>query len=242
MDLFRRHEMMMDMGSSTMASMDMGTSTMASKTMSMLSSAATAAAAATSLASSSMAGMDMGGSSGDQAACKMQMYWNWFTIDACFLAKSWHITSRGMFAGTCIGVIFLVMALEFVRRAQREYDRMIVQQWKERQAALQTSESSSLENNASKTVVPGISMRISDRIHLSNKNSPTFKPTFFQQIIRALFYMIQLGGGYIVMLLVMYYNGYIFFCILIGGLLGFFFFGSDNITDGLHQESLHACC
>ena len=29
-----------------------------------------------------------------------------------FLAKSWHITSHGMFAGSCIGVIQFVMSLE----------------------------------------------------------------------------------------------------------------------------------
>lgn len=43
-----------------------------------------------------------------------------------FLAKSWHITSRGMFAGSCIGVICLVLILEFLRRVGREYDAFIV--------------------------------------------------------------------------------------------------------------------
>ncbi|KAJ5163184.1 uncharacterized protein N7500_005014 [Penicillium coprophilum] len=43
-----------------------------------------------------------------------------------FLAKSWHITSRGMFAGSCIGVICLVLSLELLRRLGREYDSFIV--------------------------------------------------------------------------------------------------------------------
>lgn len=43
-----------------------------------------------------------------------------------FLSKSWHITSRGMFAGSCIGVICLVLCLEFLRRIGREYDAFIV--------------------------------------------------------------------------------------------------------------------
>jgi copper transporter 1 len=54
------------------------------------------------------------------------MLWNWYTIDACFLSSSWKITSNGMFAGSCIGVILLVMFLEFLRRLGKEYDRYIL--------------------------------------------------------------------------------------------------------------------
>lgn len=43
-----------------------------------------------------------------------------------FLSSSWHVTSRGMFAGSCIGVICLVIVLEFLRRVAREYDAFIV--------------------------------------------------------------------------------------------------------------------
>lgn len=43
-----------------------------------------------------------------------------------FLSSSWHIRSRGMFAGSCIAVICLVLALEFLRRVGREYDAFIV--------------------------------------------------------------------------------------------------------------------
>ncbi|KAG0159044.1 hypothetical protein PDIDSM_6564 [Penicillium digitatum] len=55
-----------------------------------------------------------------------QMLWNWYTVDACFLAESWHVKSRGMFAGSCIGVICLVLSLELLRRLGREYDTFIV--------------------------------------------------------------------------------------------------------------------
>jgi hypothetical protein len=57
----------------------------------------------------------------------VSMLWNWYTVDACFLANSWHVKSRGMFAGSVIGVFFLVIAIEAVRRAGREYDRRLVQ-------------------------------------------------------------------------------------------------------------------
>lgn len=54
------------------------------------------------------------------------MLWNWYTIDACFLSSTWHIRSKGMFAGSVIGVFFLVMAIEGVRRLGREYDRRLM--------------------------------------------------------------------------------------------------------------------
>ncbi|KAJ5550912.1 hypothetical protein N7535_001150 [Penicillium sp. DV-2018c] len=69
--------------------------------------------------------MPMGGMQGGPA-CKIDMLWNWYTIDACFLAKSWHVTSRGMFAGSCIGVVLLGVLLEFLRRLGREYDAFIL--------------------------------------------------------------------------------------------------------------------
>lgn len=59
----------------------------------------------------------------------MQMLWNWYTVDSCFISRTWRITSKGMFAGSCIGVICLVICLEGLRRAQREYDAYLVRQY-----------------------------------------------------------------------------------------------------------------
>jgi copper transporter 1 len=53
------------------------------------------------------------------------MLWNWNTVDSCFLSSTWHIRSKGMFAGSVIGVFLLVIAIEAVRRGAREYDRYI---------------------------------------------------------------------------------------------------------------------
>ncbi|EPS44578.1 hypothetical protein H072_1432 [Dactylellina haptotyla CBS 200.50] len=67
--------------------------------------------------------------------CKMDMYWNWYTIDACFLSRSWHISSAAMFAGSCVGIVFLVVLVEALRRGARELDRYIVRDWKKRALA-----------------------------------------------------------------------------------------------------------
>jgi copper transporter 1 len=70
--------------------------------------------------------MDMG-SSAVSHKCKISMLWNWYTIDSCFLARSWHVTSRGMFAGTCIGVFFWIIAYCWFHRFIVEYDNAIVE-------------------------------------------------------------------------------------------------------------------
>lgn len=54
------------------------------------------------------------------------MLWNWYTVDTCFLAETWHNKTKGAFAGSVIGVFLLVIAIEGLRRLAREYDRKLV--------------------------------------------------------------------------------------------------------------------
>jgi len=67
------------------------------------------------------------------------MLWNWYTIDACFISRGWHVRSKAQFAGSCIGVFLLVLAIELVRRAQREYDRRLTRNRGHFQAGGETS-------------------------------------------------------------------------------------------------------
>lgn len=71
--------------------------------------------------------MDMSSSATSAHSCKISMLWNWYTIDSCFLARSWHVKTRGMFAGTCIGIFFLVIAYCWFHRFIVEYDNAIVE-------------------------------------------------------------------------------------------------------------------
>jgi copper transporter 1 len=136
-----------------------------------------------------------------------------------FIARSWHITSKGMFAGSCIGVILLVMSLEFLRRASKEYDQYIVRQAQQ-----------SHQQSAPASVVPLKSPNGSD----SATALPAlhFRPNVYQQAIRALFHMVQFAIAYFVMLLAMYYNGYIIISIIIGAYLGAFVFSWETIKLG----------
>lgn len=181
--------------------------------------------------------------------CKISMLWNWYTVDSCFISRTWRVSSEGIFALSCIGVILLVISLEFVRRMQREYDRHII---RHATAAVTTinetagagklaDEGSHVSGSPVPNQIRGFntaSSRIARFLRPFN-----FRPSFLQQVVRGLLYMVQFGAAYFVMLLAMYYNGYIIICILIGAFLGFTLFGYDNLApSGSHQETGTSCC
>lgn len=141
------------------------------------------------------------------------MLFNWYTIDACFLSSEWKIQNNGMFAATCIGVILLVMVVEFCRRIGREYDAFLVRQF-QRQALA----------------------RLPDSNHSGSVGRITFRTTPLQQLIRALIHALTFGGAYIVMLLAMYFNGYVIICIFIGAGLGKFFCDWMVVTIGVDVD------
>ncbi|ORY12632.1 Ctr copper transporter [Clohesyomyces aquaticus] len=178
------------------------------------------------------------------------MLWNWYTIDACFLSSSWHITSKGMFAGSCIGVILLVLVLEFLRRAGKEYDRFLLAQHI-RSLSIPTPASSASSHNCSTAAVAKAAT--SSTAPTPNGTyqpirESTFRPNVMQQAIRALLHMLQFAVAYFIMLLAMYYNGYIIICIFIGAYLGYFVFGWESFkvggagAEGRLQEEVTVCC
>ncbi|KAJ5094603.1 hypothetical protein N7456_010464 [Penicillium angulare] len=132
---------------------------------------------ASSTSKGSMGDMDMGGGTGEHA-CKMSMLWNWHTIDACFISRSWHITSRGMFAGSCIGALLLVIALEALRRLGREYDAFILRRARIRYLYLSGTSSSA---NTQKTKVQHIAAFTKEA---QNKQpDPKDKPSPYDDVI-----------------------------------------------------------
>lgn len=156
------------------------------------------------------------------------MLWNWYTIDACFLSSTWHITSHGMFAGSCIGVIGLVSLLEFLRRLQREYERSIQPQPQRQPAStnddVHTSNPSKVDSNGSTSSNDGVDMERRPPLTLGGSR---YVPSLRQQVVRAAIHTTQFAVAYIIMLLAMYYNGFIIICIFIGIFIGFMIFGWD---------------
>ncbi|KAL4875255.1 Ctr copper transporter family-domain-containing protein [Aspergillus karnatakaensis] len=173
-------------------------------------------------------GMDMG-SSATNVTCTTEMIWNWNTIDTCFLASTWHVTTKAMFAVSCIGVALLGVSLEFLRRVTKDYEEGLQRQF-HRHALSQLDDP--LVCGAPPSVI-------------------TYRASPIQQVIRAILHVTQFGVAYITMLIAMYYNGYMIISILIGAFLGklFFDWGQYRVVLGQTQgpaekvqEEATKCC
>jgi copper transporter 1 len=183
--------------------------------------------------------MSMGG--GDADSCKISMLWNWTTIDACFLASSWHVKSKGMFAVSCIGVAFLTMSLEALRRACREYDLLVQRQWTAH--AVAQSKARSQAPAVDRRSTSSLSSAEAERSnYVVGQQSITLRATFLQQTIRAFLHAVTFGVAYIIMLLAMYFNGYIIISIVIGSGLGKFFCDWMQVTLPLRAVNDNRSC
>jgi copper transporter 1 len=146
-----------------------------------------------------------------------------------------------MFAGSCIGVICLVISLEFLRRAGREYDSFII-----RKARLRQSSSPALlGNNTCDITCSGAGNDFGTPVDTPkqatsappasfDRCSTPYRPSLMEHSIRSLFHMVQFAVAYFIMLLAMYYNGYIIICIFIGAFLGAFIFAWEPV--GMAKE------
>ncbi|KAH7308652.1 Ctr copper transporter [Stachybotrys elegans] len=153
------------------------------------------------------------------------MLWNWNTIDSCFISDTWRIRSNGMFAGSCIGVVLLVLLLEFLRRAVKEYDRFLVRKNMPAESAVAANAAC---DTASKS--PSQPASTSSETPITAPARSGYRPNVFEQAIRALLHMLQFAVAYFIMLLAMYYNGYIIICIFIGAYLGSFIFQWETLA------------
>lgn len=154
-----------------------------------------------------------------------------------------------MFAGSCIGVIVLVLVLEFLRRLGKDYDRFLVRQHGRQKSEFQTratiDSEAPLNGSADGQSKPNVDSGIQDGQDLNHVASAwddvsglnrqslarprPFTPNLWQQLTRALLHMLQFGVAYFIMLLAMYYNGYFIICILIGAFLGSFIFSWQSL-------------
>ncbi|TIA76250.1 hypothetical protein E3P91_00097 [Wallemia ichthyophaga] len=172
-------------------------------------------------------GMEGGMNMGDMGGCTTSMLWNWNIKDTCPVSKQWHITNDGAFAGTVIGVFFIVVAIEALRRFGREYDRKLVNDYRKSQASAGNT-SMAPDADAKGDVGPA-------PVLVGTGQLRPFRPTLSQQFIRALVYFVQYSATYIVMLIAMTFNGYLLFAIFFGG--GFGYLVSSWDTVGLDQAA-----
>lgn len=133
-----------------------------------------------------------------------------------------------MMAASCIGVVLLVVLLEFLRRMGREYDQLLIDQVRRHGAYL-------VDQQARYVKAP-----VSECTRMTNNqaSSMSFRVSPLQQLARAVIHAVTFGVGYIVMLLAMYFNGYIIISIVIGSAIGKFF--ADWLTVTIRPDQLNS--
>lgn len=190
----------------------------------------------------------------DPNACKISMLWNWYTINSCFLSRSWHVKSRGMFAGTCIGVFFWVMAYCWFHRFIVEYDNAIVEYRTKQYLNLNAGSedgcccvesnkekgdsSSSSDDSEIVQTAPGKDLwtplikTFSHKWYLAwTKKTPgVIYPSPAEHIGRSGLYLMEWTVSYLIMLMWMYYNGYIVITMILGYFFGQLFFNYTPLT------------
>ncbi|KAG9229142.1 high affinity copper transporter [Amylocarpus encephaloides] len=183
-------------------------------------------------------------SGGHFPICKTSPLWNWYTIDACFVSDSWHITSTAMFAGSCIGVVLLVIRFAFLRRLSREYDIYNCRQHANSVPHTRTAANATyLHSNFQRSGGMGEALNPSSLSgkgeHQSEANGETgfpkhrvasFRPSLLQQLLRTVLFTLQAIVAYFIVLLAMHYNGYLFICIVLGILFGEFLFSWEVVS------------
>lgn len=153
------------------------------------------AAAATGTMGMDHSGMGMGG--GDGMECKISMLLNYNTIGSCFISSDWQVTSTGMFAGSCIGVVLLAIFLEFLRRSVKEFDKLILNQHIKKHAGASPSSAASADASDNGSGKGGASAAVATGC----VSVPPFRPSFWQQAIRAVLHTAQFTVAYFIMLL-----------------------------------------
>ncbi|EXJ73032.1 uncharacterized protein A1O5_04181 [Cladophialophora psammophila CBS 110553] len=187
-----------------MSSMSMSIPTMTLGATSTTSAMSMATASATALS-----GMDMGPN-----ACKISMTWNWYTVRACFISKTWRLSSAGIFGLSCIGVILLVISLEFLRRVQREYQGWIRRKDQKayalvaaRQPENGASTSREQEADPGRKTTALLNSPLPTRPLLPKYRSVDRMTLLQRQFVCSLLHPVQFGVAYFIMLLAMYFNG-----------------------------------
>jgi copper transporter 1 len=126
------------------------------------------------------------------------MLLNWHTIDACFLSSAFHIRSASTFFLSCLASFLLAISLEFLRRAQRDFDRFLYA----RNSKLQDEEYISPDNMEEK-LLPSEGQKYI----LRGKMKGMMVVIVAEQLLRGLIHTVQFSVSYCIMLLFMYSNG-----------------------------------
>lgn len=263
----------MDMGGMDMGGMDMATTAMTTamnmKTTAMTmvmdikSTATSAVATSTSMIMGDMNHPGMGMGSGSMSMsnpsatpmamkmeCTMSMLWNWYTNDVCFIAKSWKTSTKGIFAGTCIGVFGLLLAINWWRRILSQYKIYCAELRNEEVKEFITAGGIVTKKQASHTqVTPFFKTlrhewfwRLDKNLCVEVDDKVYIYPSLFEHLLYCVGDTMEWSVHHCVMLLFMYFNGYVFISCMIGAGVGFMLFQNKPLNRASGGEKVSKRC
>lgn len=246
--------MVMNMGTTTM---NMGTVS-TSMDMDMSTSATTMAATSTGMA---MNGMNMASSTmsmasstatktGTTVSCTMSMLWNWYSKDVCFIARSWRTHTKGIFAGTCIGVFGLLLAINWWRRLLSQYKIYCAELRDEEVKTYilaggeitKRSTSNSRLTPFFQTLKHDWLWRLDRNLCVEVDDKVYIYPSVFEHVLYCMGDTIEWSVHHCIMLLFMYFNGYVFISCMIGAGIGFLLFQNKPLNKASGGEKVSKRC
>lgn len=109
-----------------------------------------------------------------------------------------------MFAGTCFAVVALVLALEFLRRLQRDFERAYEAHAAKAHA---NAHDSRLPADRIEGAPPSHKFEIAPKSDSTATLPRQRRPAYLAQATRSTLYALQFALAYIIMLIVMSFNG-----------------------------------
>ncbi|KAF8149488.1 Ctr copper transporter [Crassisporium funariophilum] len=168
------------------------------------------------------------------ARCKMNMLWNTDIIDTCIVFRSWHVTSKSFFIGSCIAIVLLGVFYEYLRVFQRKLDVHIARslQAAKGKGRLPLRDSGSRSRGSSPDDTFEESGLLTGTRLLDASLTGTPVPAA-SRALRAVVYGAIVFLSFFLMLVFMTYNAYLIAAVVVGASFGHYVFGSTMNTDAV---------
>ncbi|KAF7315661.1 FAD-binding FR-type domain-containing protein [Mycena indigotica] len=173
------------------------------------------------------------------ARCSMNMLWNTQIIDTCIVFRSWHVTSKAYFFGSCLAIVALGILYEYLRAFQKSLDTRIAIALVASGKGKTRARSGSRSGRSSPDEDAGL---LSGRRMFKVAATGTPVPLLLR-LVRAGLYGATVFLSFFLMLVFMTYNAYLILATVLGAALGHLIFNSNiNIDALLSEESKGMAC
>ncbi|PCH36066.1 Ctr copper transporter [Wolfiporia cocos MD-104 SS10] len=172
--------------------------------------------------------------------CSMNMLWNTQIEDTCIVFRSWHVSSKTVFALSFFAIVALGVLYEWLRVAQRDVDRLIARRLIAEGKGKARVRSG--RNTPSESDSEGAALLSGAQALKPKTGTPL---PIFTRVIRALLYALTVFLSFFLMLVFMTYNAYLILAVVVGAGIGHFVFGShmdiNSVMAGAVDSKGMAC-